>query len=1082
MHLRIRALLAQCLFLCRAMGQHGLSFTARLVLITGVTTILLPPVRATQEQTPEQAATVNQAMAPELVKGQAVERELAGGEVHVYQINVAAGQFLHVVVDQRGIDVVVRVLDPAGKQVAEFDGPNGAQGPEPVYLVIQTQGSYRLEVRSLDKQAARGRYEVSVKAVRTATAKDTNLVAAHQVFVAGMLAFAQGSRESLLAARTKFEEALPAYRLAGNRAGEADALARIGDVAAELGENQRAVEYYNLALPLWKAVGDRKGEAVTLSNLALAHDSAGDKQKALDYYSQSLPPTREVGDRRGEGITLNNIGLVYNSLGENQKALDYFNLALPLRKTIGDRRGEAITLHNIGLVYESLGELPKALEYYDPALKLFKSLGNRRTEALTLNNIGKVYALMADHQKALAYFYEALPIHRAVGNRTGEASTLGNIGRIHFSLGNRQAAREYFNQAWPLWKATNDRRGEASTLTSMGDLYASSRENLKALEYYQQALPLWKAVGDRRGEADALYSIARVELNRGNLPLARDTIQSALPLIELIRTNVSSQDLRASYFATVQSSYELLIDILQHLHAIDPSGGHSAAALQVSERARARSLLDLLAEARADIRRGVDPVLVQRERTLQQNLNLKVDYQFRILSGKHTPEQAAATASEIDALTNDLRVVQAQLRATSPAYAALTQPQPLSVKQIQQLLDPETTLLEYSMGEERSYLWLVRQKEPPISFTLPKRSEIEATVQRLTRLLSEAGTPQEFESTAAVVSKLLLAPAAGYLHGKRLVIVADGALQYVPFAALPKPEGDNRSSGYVPLLSEYEIVSLPSASTLATLRASVSQRRPAAKGLAVFADPVFTPDDDRVTQTARRRKATTALLDEPARRRVQLENERAAEAAYSVGLKRAGIDLRRLPFSRYEAERLLALVPRRDALAALDFAASQTTAMSSDLGQYRIVHFATHGYLNPRRPDLSGLVLSLVDKHGAPQDGFLSLPEIYNLRLGADLVVLSACETGLGKQVRGEGLVGMTRGFMYAGAPRVVASLWAVEDRATAEMMGRFYTAMLKRRLRPSAALRQAQLSMWREARWSAPQQWAGFVFQGEWR
>jgi CHAT domain-containing protein len=199
-------------------------------------------------------------------------------------------------------------------------------------------------------------------------------------------------------------------------------------------------------------------------------------------------------------------------------------------------------------------------------------------------------------------------------------------------------------------------------------------------------------------------------------------------------------------------------------------------------------------------------------------------------------------------------------------------------------------------------------------------------------------------------------------------------------------------------------------------------------------------------------------------------------------LKRAGIDLRRLPFSRYEAERLLALVPRRDALAAFDFAASQTTAMSEDLRQYRIVHFATHGYLNSDRPDLSGLILSLVDEQGTPQDGFLSLPEIYNLRLGADLVVLSACQTALGKQVRGEGLIGLTRGFMYAGAPRVVASLWAVEDRATAELMGRFYTAMLQRGSRPAAALRVAQLSMFRERRWSAPHQWAGFVFQGEWR
>jgi CHAT domain-containing protein len=286
----------------------------------------------------------------------------------------------------------------------------------------------------------------------------------------------------------------------------------------------------------------------------------------------------------------------------------------------------------------------------------------------------------------------------------------------------------------------------------------------------------------------------------------------------------------------------------------------------------------------------------------------------------------------------------------------------------------------------------------------------------------------------------------------------------------------------MPLIAEHEIINLPSASTLATLRRQVAGRHPAAKRLAVLADPVFTADDARVKTTALKGKASTPAPVTPKSQRGQQEYERAAESARAIGLKRAGIDLRRLPFSRYEAERLLALVPRQDALAALDFDASLATAMSADLRRYRIVHFATHGYLNPERPELSGLVLSLVDKRGVPQDGFLSLPEVYNLRLASDLVVLSACQTGLGKQVRGEGLVGLTRGFMYSGSPRVVASLWAVEDKATAEMMARFYTAMLKHGLRPAAALREAQVSMWKEARWSDPHKWAGFIFQGEWR
>jgi CHAT domain-containing protein len=308
---------------------------------------------------------------------------------------------------------------------------------------------------------------------------------------------------------------------------------------------------------------------------------------------------------------------------------------------------------------------------------------------------------------------------------------------------------------------------------------------------------------------------------------------------------------------------------------------------------------------------------------------------------------------------------------------------------------------------------------------------------------------------------------------------------YVPFAALPRLSQSSRRGKPLPLVTTNEIVSLPSAATLASLRRQVAGRRPAAKQLAVFADPVFNRNDKRVKTSPLTGRVGHALPAAAGERRdapAQQEYVRAAEAARSLGLERAGIDLRRLPFSRQEAVRLLALVPRREALAALDFKASQATAMSPEVGEYRIVHFATHGYLNPEQPELSGLVLSLVDESGEPQDGFLSLPEVYNLRLPVELVVLSACQTGLGKQVQGEGLVGLTRGFMYAGAPRVVASLWAVQDRATAELMGYFYEAMLRRGLRPAAALRAAQLRMQREERWSAPRQWAGFIFQGEWR
>src|SRR5262249_47075469 len=339
-----------------------------------------------------------------------------------------------------------------------------------------------------------------------------------------------------------------------------------------------------------------------------------------------------------------------------------------------------------------------------------------------------------------------------------------------------------------------------------------------------------------------------------------------------------------------------------------------------------------------------------------------------------------------------------QIRLKSPRYAALTQPSPLSLKEIQQLLDPDTILLEYSLGEERSFLWLVTSTSMA-SFVLPKRKEIEAAVKDVLNLLTESGTPEEFEAKAAQVGQILLGPVASKLGKKRLAIVADGLLQYLPFAALNAPiVGTNK---YQPLIVDHEIVNLPSASTLATMRSQLGLRKPAPKSIAILADPVFAKHDQRVTSN------TISAARPP----VEQDLDKITRSARKLGLLRDGGNWARLPLSRQEAEQIAALASKSETKIALDFDANLSTVTAPEIGEYRILHFATHGLFNDEAPELSGLVLSLVNEKGEPRNGFLSLPEVFNLNLAADLVVLSACQTGLGKDVRGEGLVGLTRGF-----------------------------------------------------------------------
>jgi CHAT domain-containing protein/tetratricopeptide (TPR) repeat protein len=1080
--------------------------------------------------------------AQKLELGNAVEREMAGGQAHAYRLTIAVGQYLHAVVDQRGIEVSVAIFDPDGKKLIEVDSPNGAKGPKPVSLVAEISGDYRLEVRSPDKGAASGRYEVTITELRTAVPQDASRLAAERAFAEAERLRGQGTAAALRQSTEKYAQAVQFRRSAGDKLDEAKTLEILGGVSYALSELPQALEYFNRALSLWRelgkraeeggllssigavylsrgepqqaltylnqalqlrrAIGDQAGEATTLSNLGAAYSLLGEKHQALDYYNQALPIARAVGNRSKEATTLNNIGAVYESLGEAQQALNYFNHALPLLRALGERLEEGRTLGNIGNTYNLVGEPQQALDYLNQSLLLARTVGDRWEEATTLNNIGWVYESEREAQKALDQYGQALPLLRALGDRRREARTLKNIGAALLKINESQKALTYLEQAISLARAVGDHLTEAYILHDFGRAYDLLGEKPTALEFYHQSLQLVRAAGDRASEATTLYGMAHVERDRGNLDQARDQIEAALNIIESLRVQVISQELRASYLASKQSYYEFECDLLMRLHRRQPSQGLDALALEASERARARSLLETLTEARADIRQGVDPTLLDRERSLQQQLNAKDQIRMQLLARKHSPEQVAAAEQALRELATQYEEIQARIRVDSPRYAALTQPQPLKLKEIQeQLLDADTLLLEYAMGDERSYLWAV-SSDSIASFELPKRAEIEAAAKSFHDLLtmrdqpSRAARPAQGErlskgdtplqtpgEAAANLSRMLLGPVTGRLGGKLLLIVADGALQYVPFAALPDPAAIvSKSEGLQPLVAAHEVVSLPSASTLAVLRREVAGRPAPPKSVAVLADPVFASDDLRVkrNQMVAEKRTTETAPNPTDARGIEPPLERSARESSALG---AGPRLPRLPGTRREAADILALIPAGERKQALDFEASRATVTSPELAEYRIIHFATHGLLNSVHPGLSGIVLSLVDPQGQPQDGFLRMQEIYNLKLPADLVVLSACQTGLGKEIKGEGLVGLTRGFMYAGSPRVVASLWKVDDKATAELMKRFYQAMVgEHHLAPAAALQAAQVAMWRTKEWHAPYYWAAFVLQGEWK
>lgn len=1034
-----------------------------------------------------------QASAYTLTVGPPVVREMRGGDQHTYQVKLSAGQYARVVLEQKGIDVVLALLGADGKPLLEVDNNlSGTRGMEVVSLVAEVSSAYVFNVRSLEKGASAGRYELRIEELRTATDADRTRVAAERSYFAAAQLQAERTGESRRKAIERYGEALRLMREVGDRRGEAMTLTNMGTVYNLLSEPQKALDHLDQALTVWLAVGDHHLEAITLLIKSGVYYALGEPQKALDSYVLALPVMRAVGDRNGEALTFTQIGTVYRLLGEPQKAIDHFAQALPLFRALGDRRNEATVLNNMGTVYNLLGETQKALHYFDQALPLVRAVNDRRVEAATLTNMGHVYNVLGDPKKALEHLDQALAVARANGDRRTEAAVLTHMGTAYSSLGDQRKAVEYLERALQLRVAVSDRQGEAITLNHFGRAFNLWSQPRKALEYYDKALPIWRAVGDRNGEVAALYGMARAESDLGDLVHASARTEAALAIINTLRTKVASRYLRASYFASVQDLYKLHIDLLMRLHQRQPAVGFDVAALKAYEQARARSLIDMLAEANADIRQGVDPDLLRRERSLQQMLNAEAERQMRLFGGQHTEESASAVRRKIEDLLTQLLAIEAELKAHSPRYAALTQPAPLGLAEIQTAVtDDATLLLEYSLGEERSYLWAVTATSLS-SYELPPRAAIETAARRCYELLTARNRYVKFEtadekrvrvqkadaeypSAATALSEMLLGPVAKQLGRKRLLVVPDGALEYLPFAALAVPRPASSPAPFVPLMVEHEVTSIPSASTLAVLRSEFHERAPAEKVVAVFADPVFDKTDERFagdsTGAGGHHGAPVVSGTEIAASNVQ----EPAESSDSVAV------LPRLPYTRQEAEAILALAPSTGRKVALGFEANRAAAMSEDLIRYRVIHFATHSFLDSVNPELSGIALSMLDRQGRSQNGFLRAHEIFNLRLGAELVVLSGCRTGLGKEVKGEGLYGMTRGFMYAGSKRVLVSLWDIQDQATARLMSDFYRGLLgPKRGSAAAALRAAQIAIWREGRWQAPYYWAGFVVQGE--
>jgi len=870
------------------------------------------------------------------------------------------------------------------------------------------------------------------------------------------------------------------------RRAEAAALNTIGEVDYAQGSLRQSIEMFERAQSLYADTGDRAGQGLASLNLGYSRSDLGEAQAAAADYERALVQFQAVSDVRGTTLAQTALGTYYSLVGEEDKALTVHKAAADYFHRMSNKQGEAAALNGIGRAYQNLNDYDSALDNYNKALVLYEELRQAGNTALGKFFVARVLNQKGQVEQATKYYNESLTLSREAGDRVTEAHALKGLGNVFFSRDDVKSAVAHYDAALQIYRAIGNRRSEAYVLNDLAHIHTHAHNLADAIAYLEQALPLMRATGDRHGEALTLFNTAQAELDRGNLTLALKSIEESLGIVESLRTKTTNSQLRTSYFASANQQYELYIEVLMRLHARDATKGYAAKALLASERARARSLLDSLLAKKIESHQTASADLLAQVQSVLQDLNEKAEYQTRLLGRDHKQEEIDKISEEMRNLMLRYQDLRAKLRTDNPTQATLIDPADLKIDDVQKLVQgADAILLEFALGRDRSYVWALTGTEV-LSHELPDRARIEALARKvyesatMRQSIDEKLTPQQkekaireaddaFQEHSAALSDMLFGPVLSRLQSKDILIVGDGLLHFIPFDALPLPGSAQRGGEPQLLVSAHHITILPSAMTLVALRLRNSAA--ANKTIGVVADPVFERDDPRLLSLNKE-----AAIQPP---------QQNTDVYFSSALRDFTENGKPRPISRLlatlrEAKVIGELGPAGAVVTNTGFEATKQKFVSQPIQSYRILHIATHGLINVEHPNLSGLVFSLLDEKGSSVDGFLRLHDVYNLDLSADLVVLSACRTGLGPDIKGEGIVGLTTGFMYAGATTVISSLWKVDDTATAEFMTYFYRALLRDKLPPAEALRAAKLEMQKQDRWQAPFFWAGFVLQGE--
>ena len=1040
-----------------------------------------------------------------------VELRVAAPGAHV--LNVA----------QRGIDVVVELRDPDARSLGFVDAPGEQSAAERFLFEPASPGAWTAIIHPRSTGAAEGRIGLELAALdagdaqrldvlRALTAigqlahsdtaeatqsaitrceevlplaealEDRDLEATIHYFAARLIARAGKPRDSI----AHYERALALWSALGDAEMEGAAENGLGLAHAMLSEFEPALGHMRRAAELQSALPWAYDAAESRANVCWITQEEGRLEAARDCFDETLPEIRNLGSLDLLATVQNNLAGVSAGLGDPDSALAWLHATLPLRERIGQPKGIGEVHNNLAFVYRRVGEIQRALDEYIAAIPWRRAANDTRGLGVTYNNVGFLFQVIGDPARAKAWLEPALSFSRDAQDRVNEARIELNLGNAARSLGIADESLAHYRKALELSRALSDRVGVCRALTLLAqdqrergavtDAAATIREgtdcnsipDLRARAWFllesgrqlalvepaggraqlDSVLALFTQQRDPVGSAAVHDALSDVAARAGDIRLALKEAHAAIDALESLRVSIAATDQLAHFTAVQQSSYDRAIALHLRRYAEKPDSDDDLRAFELVAATRARTLAERLEspESRVDGAEN-DP---QRDRYSEQRRrtsDLANTYYGHLEKGRAKEAEDAAVQyqlarAQLDSMERKLFGVRSARREADALPA------------LQASLSRGALLLAYWLGNDASRVWAVTH-DAVESHSLPARGEIESLARRVYGALgrSEPASPDDAANRDRL-SGMLLASVTRLDEFPDLYVSADGVLNYLPFAALASPTAtaDARSA----LVDTHGIVSLPA---LAKPGAQQESAVRPARGIAVFADPVYAPTDDRFAPGV---TATPTAVETPESSFPWLEPEK----------------LPRLRWSRDEVRAIRDDTAPGQTQVYANFDATRERLLALD-GDFGILHVVAHVHVDSASNATSGVVLSLYDAEGHAQPGFVSYYDLLGIRRSPPLVVLSGCDTGLGVDLHGEGPVGLARAFMYSGAMQVVASLWPTGDQSSARLMAGFYRGLLdpERKLSPAAALRQAQLDLRNsDRRFRHPYSWAAFT------